>query len=170
MKTLKKLFECIHGGSWQFVSIKQNYKGDKYVITAKKRFFQGFEQQNSLQKTISKRYADILSVEFFGKKTNELNAFRYWNKINKTTKNFSNLLNYAKTNQTFPVSADRFGTNLHRNVIGGAFSANCGLVLGIRVNKFARWSDGVVIIKRADKWRLKKNALKKSTRVSVEVV
>ena len=77
MKTLTKLFECIHGGSWQFVSIKQNYKGDKYVITAKTRFFQGFEQQNSLQKIVSKKYADTLSVEYFGKKTNELNAFRY---------------------------------------------------------------------------------------------
>ena len=77
MKTLRKLFECIHGGSWQFVSIKQNYKGDKYVITAKTRFFQGFEQQNSLQKTASKKYVDILCMYHFGKRANELNAFRY---------------------------------------------------------------------------------------------
>lgn len=77
MNTISKLFESIHNGSWQFVSIKQNYKGDKYVITAKTRFFKGFDQQNSFQKTVSKKYADSLSIEYFGKKTNELNAFRY---------------------------------------------------------------------------------------------
>ena len=32
--------------------------------------------------------------------------------------------NYGKTNQTFPISADRLGTNLHHNIIGGTFSTN----------------------------------------------
>ena len=77
MKTVKELFESVHEGSWQFKSIKQNYSGQKYIIEGKTRFFQGFEKQNSFYKIVSKKYADTLSVEYFGKKTSELNAFRY---------------------------------------------------------------------------------------------
>lgn len=77
IKCANQIFENVHNGSWQFVSIKQNYKGDKYVITAKTRFFQGFEKQNSFYKIVSKKYADKLSLDYFGKKTSELNAFRY---------------------------------------------------------------------------------------------
>ena len=77
MKTLSKLFESVHKGSWQFVSIKQSYDGTKYIFKAKTRFFKGFEQQNSFHKTVSKKYADKISNEYFGKKTSELNAFKY---------------------------------------------------------------------------------------------
>ncbi len=77
MKTVNKLFESVHNGSWQFKSIKQNYSGQKYIIEGKTRFFQGFEKQNSFYKVVSKKYADKLSLEYFGKKTSELNAFRY---------------------------------------------------------------------------------------------
>ena len=77
MKTVNKLFAAVHAGTWQFKSIRQNYSGQKYIIEAKTRFFQGFEKQNSFYKVVSKRYADKLSIEYFGKKTSDLNAFRY---------------------------------------------------------------------------------------------
>ena len=77
MKTLKKLLESVHSGSWQLTRIKQNYKGDKYIFEAKTRFFQGFEKQNSFYKVVSKKYADTLCMEYFGKKTSELNSFTY---------------------------------------------------------------------------------------------
>ena len=77
MKTVNKLFESVHRGSWVFKSIKQTRNGQRYIIEGKTRFFQGFEQQNSFYKIVSKKYADKLSIEYFGKKTSELNCFIY---------------------------------------------------------------------------------------------
>lgn len=77
MKAFKNLIESVHGGSWQLVRVSQNYKGDKYIFNAKTRFFQGFEKQNSFQITVSKKYADRLCLEYFGKKTSDLNSFIY---------------------------------------------------------------------------------------------
>ena len=42
--------------------------------------------------------------------------------------------NYGKTNQTFSISADNFGSNLYANIKRCAFSANLIEFLCIRVN------------------------------------
>lgn len=77
MKSLKELFCKVHSGSWCFTRVQRTRTGDRYIFEARTRFFKGFESQNSFFKIVSKKYADRLCMEYFGKKPYDLNAFRY---------------------------------------------------------------------------------------------
>ena len=77
MKTQRKVSAktVIESSNWIITKIHQGYHG-KVRIDAKTRFHVA-DGVNFFSEWVSKKYADRLTREHYGKKTNELNCFVY---------------------------------------------------------------------------------------------